>query len=332
MRSARRIRLRPGRGAPAATCPAPDVSKSGPEARVGWVRVCSFLPSATEIICDLGLIESLVGVSGECRWPPAVVGKPVVTAARIDPSSLSSVEIDDAVRRSLGDGRSLYTVDACLIKELRPDLIVTQDLCAVCAVSSGELGSACPVGAEVVSLDPRTFADVADSVRHLASTLGVSDRGEEIAARMLDVATQVRAAVGALRRPRVFFAEWLDPPFCAGHWLPEMIEFAGGRDVRGRGALRLRRRGGRRARRGCRLAVPGGRGRRRCVLLASGASTRRRPPAARTPVSSGRRPGSGPSGDHAPGVGRDFVRTPDAGAGPVTVATGSRSPAGIRKV
>jgi iron complex transport system substrate-binding protein len=203
-------------------------------AKVGGVRICSFLPSATEIIAELGLIDSLVGVSEECRWPPQVVGRPVVTAARIDPSSLSSLEIDEAVRASLRDGRSLYTVDAELIDALRPDLIVTQDLCAVCAVSSGELASACPVGAEVVSLDPRTFRDVADSVVALADRLGVVERGEEIAAKMLGTAAEVASAVGGLPRSRVFFAEWLDPPFCSGHWLPEMIEVAGGVDVLGR--------------------------------------------------------------------------------------------------
>jgi iron complex transport system substrate-binding protein len=198
------------------------------------VRICSFLPSATEIVCELGFIDSLVGVSEECRWPPAVIGKPVVTAARIDPSSLSSLEIDEAVRRSLRDGRSLYAVDAELIDALRPDLIVTQDLCAVCAVSSGELASACPAGAEVVSLDPRTFADVVESVRLLAGKLGAIRRGDEIATWMLDTVEAVASAVHGQPRPRVFFAEWLEPPFCAGHWLPEMIELAGGVDVLGR--------------------------------------------------------------------------------------------------
>jgi iron complex transport system substrate-binding protein len=192
------------------------------------------LPSATEIICELGFVDSLVGVSEECRWPSSVVGKPVVTAARIDPSSLASLEIDEAVRRSLRDGRSLYTVDAQLIDALGPDLIVTQDLCAVCAVSSGELASACPVGAELVSLDPRTFGDVVDSVRFLAGKLGAAERGAEIAARMMDAVDEVVSAVGRLRCPRVFFAEWLEPPFCAGHWLPEMIELAGGVDALGR--------------------------------------------------------------------------------------------------
>jgi iron complex transport system substrate-binding protein len=163
-----------------------------------------------------------------------VVGKPIVTATRIDPSSLSSLEIDEAVRTSLRDGRSLYTVDAALIEELQPDLIVTQDLCAVCAVSSGELAAACPVGAEVVSLDPRTLGDVADSVRLLAHRFGVAERGEQVAARMLSTIEQAGASVRGLPRRSVFFAEWLEPPFCAGHWLPEMIECAGGVDVLGR--------------------------------------------------------------------------------------------------
>jgi iron complex transport system substrate-binding protein len=198
------------------------------------VKVCSFLPSATEIVAELGLLDSLVGVSDECRWPPEVVGKPVVTAARIDPSRMSSLEIDEAVRASVRDGRSLYAVDAELIEALAPDLIVTQDLCAVCAVSSGELASACPVGAEVLSLDPRTLEEVAESVRLLANRLGVAERGDEIAARMLDDIARAAASVRGLKRRRVFFAEWIDPPFCAGHWLPEMIERAGGEDVLGR--------------------------------------------------------------------------------------------------
>jgi iron complex transport system substrate-binding protein len=198
------------------------------------MRICSFLPSATEIIAELGLLDSLVGVSAECRWPPEVVGKPVVTAARIDSAQLSSLEIDEAVRASLRDGASLYAVDAELIEALKPDVIVTQDLCAVCAVSSGELASACPVGAEVVSLDPRTYDEVADSIRELAAQLGVAARGEAIASAMLDTSAEVARSVQGLESRRVFFAEWLEPPFCAGHWLPEMIGVAGGTDMLGR--------------------------------------------------------------------------------------------------
>jgi iron complex transport system substrate-binding protein len=128
----------------------------------------------------------------------------------------------------------LYAVDAELIEALKPDVIVTQDLCAVCAVSSGELSSACPVGVEVVSLDPRTYDDVADSIRELATRLGVAASGEAMAAGMLETAAEVARCVQGLERRRVFFAEWLDPPFCAGHWLPGMIGMAGGTDVLGR--------------------------------------------------------------------------------------------------
>jgi iron complex transport system substrate-binding protein len=198
------------------------------------VRICSLLPSATEIIAELGLLEALVGVSQECRWPPEVVGLPVVTAARIDSSELASAEIDEAVRAALREGRSLYRIDAELLSELRPDVIVTQDLCAVCAVSGEELRSACPVAAEVLSLDPRTFAEVAHSICLLGARLGAAARGKEIAERMSRTVERVASEVGRCRPRRVFFAEWLDPPFCAGHWLPEMIEMAGGIDVLGR--------------------------------------------------------------------------------------------------
>jgi iron complex transport system substrate-binding protein len=201
------------------------------------VRICSFLPSATEIIADLGLVDDLVGVSDECRWPSDVVGKPIVTAARIRADELTSLEIDEAVRASVREGGSLYVVDAELIDRLAPDVIVTQDLCAVCAVSSSDLESACPVGAEIVSLDPRTLADVERSVLTLARRLGVDQRGEEIAAGMRETIDAAAASVRDRPRRRLFFAEWIEPPFCAGHWLPEMIELAGGRDVLGRAGL-----------------------------------------------------------------------------------------------
>lgn len=198
------------------------------------MRICSLLPSATEIVADLGLIDSLVGVSEECRWPEQVAGKQVVSVASIDPAGLSSRQIDDAVRASLHDGRSLYAIDAELIEELSPDIILTQDLCTVCAVSSGELASAYPVDAEIVSLDPRTLEEVAGTVRSLGVRLGVPERGDEVATRMLASIEQAAAAVRGRSPLRVFFAEWIDPPFCSGHWLPQMIELAGGVDVLGR--------------------------------------------------------------------------------------------------
>jgi iron complex transport system substrate-binding protein len=197
------------------------------------MRIVSLLPSATEIIRDLGLAESLVGRSNECTYPPDVLDRPVVTAARIHPRQLESFEIDRQVREAIADGRSLYAVDAALIERLAPDVIVTQDLCAVCAVSSGELASACPVGATVISLDPSTLDEVAASIETLAERLGVPERGSELAREMRatidDVRRSTRATLDAgAHRPRIFVAEWIEPPFVPGHWLPDMIEAAGG--------------------------------------------------------------------------------------------------------
>jgi iron complex transport system substrate-binding protein len=199
------------------------------------MRICSLLPSATEIIAELGLADALVGVSEECRWPAEVVGKPVVTAAHIEPAALTSAEIDDEVRRAVRDGEFLYTVDAGLIDELQPDVIVTQDLCTVCAVSSEGLAGACPLDAEVISLDPRTLGEVAESVTMLARCLGASEaRAAEIVRVMSEKIESTRRAVEGRPRRRIFVAEWIEPPFSAGHWVPEMVQAAGGTDVIGR--------------------------------------------------------------------------------------------------
>ena len=149
------------------------------------------------------MLDSLVGVSEECRWPPEVIGRPVVTAARIDPAAMSSLEIDEAVRASVRDGRSLYRVDADLIDALSPDVIVTQDLCAVCAVSSGELAEACLVDAAVISLDPRTLAEVAETVRLLGSRLGARERGDELAARCCERSKKSLPGSRLAEAPRV---------------------------------------------------------------------------------------------------------------------------------
>jgi iron complex transport system substrate-binding protein len=204
-------------------------------------RICSLLPSATEIIAELGLADRLVGVSAECRWPEHVIGKPVVSSAKVETATLTNVQIDDLVRDSTKDGGSLYAVDAELIDRLRPDLIVTQDLCAVCAVSSGDLATACPVEAEILSLDPRTLEEVAGTVLTLGRRLGVEDRGKAIAAEMREKIAAVEQAVAAKERPRVFLAEWIDPPYCGGHWIPEMIELAGGTNVIGKAGEPSRR-------------------------------------------------------------------------------------------
>ena len=198
------------------------------------MRICSLLPSATEIIGALGLSGDLVGVSAECDWPPEVRGLPVVTGARIETSALSSAEIDAAVREALVDARSLYAIDDALLDELAPDVIVTQDLCAVCAVSSDDVTKLCAVEAEIVSLDPRTVGEVEESVLELARRLGVAAKGADVAAGMERELGRVHSLVADCLQRRVFVAEWLEPPFAAGHWVPEMVELAGGVEVLGR--------------------------------------------------------------------------------------------------
>jgi iron complex transport system substrate-binding protein len=196
-------------------------------------RICSLLPSATEIICQLGCGDRLVGRSAECQFPESVTGLPVVTAARIDTSQMAGAAIDRAVREAVLDGRSLYSLDEELIGRLEPDLVVTQDLCRVCAVSSDEVSRIRTLDVDVLALDPHDIAGVAESVRILAGRLGVAERGAALARDMLERIAEVRRAVAARPRPRVFVAEWLDPPFAAGHWVPEMVEAAGGTEVLG---------------------------------------------------------------------------------------------------
>jgi iron complex transport system substrate-binding protein len=135
------------------------------------------------------------------------------------------------------DGRPLYALDEDLIGRLAPDLVITQDLCHVCAVSSDEVGRVHSLDAEVLSLDPRTLAEVAESVRIVARRLGVSARGEAVAAAMERRIAETAAAVADAPPVRAFVAEWLDPPFAAGHWLPEMVAAAGGTEVLGRAGL-----------------------------------------------------------------------------------------------
>jgi iron complex transport system substrate-binding protein len=198
------------------------------------VRICSLLPSATEIVGRLGLADCLVGVSAECNWPPEVRRLPVVTSSRVESESLTSGEIDAAVRQAIADGTPLYAIDADVLDELRPDVIVTQDLCAVCAVSSGDVATLCPTSARVVSLDPRTLAAIAESVELLGRGLGVAEAGAAVAGEFRTTIEAVRRETEELPRKRVFVAEWLDPPFAAGHWVPEMVAAAGGEEVLGR--------------------------------------------------------------------------------------------------
>ena len=197
------------------------------------MRICSLLPSATEIVAELGLVESLVGISEECDWPPEVRSLPVVTASRVDTNRLSSLEIDKAVREAVGDGRPLYAIDRELLEALQPDLILTQNLCAVCAVSADHVSELSATDAEVVDLDAHTLAEIQERIRSLADLLGMSARGRTLVAEMDARIAAVRARVGDAPTTSVFVAEWLEPPYAAGHWIPEMVAIAGGRDVLG---------------------------------------------------------------------------------------------------
>lgn len=191
------------------------------------------LPSATEIVAILGLTDRLVGVSAECDWPGEVRDLPVVSASRVDTSTMPAREVDEAVRSAIADGRSLYGIDRALIERLDPDLILTQDLCEVCAVSSGEVGSVCGIPAETVAVDARTVDEIKTSVLSLAERLGAGERGHEVVAGMDARIGDVRDRVQSLPRPKVFVCEWPDPPFAGGHWAPEMVSLAGGDMVLG---------------------------------------------------------------------------------------------------
>jgi len=197
------------------------------------VRVVSLVPSATEIIAALGLADQLVGRSHECNYPPEVQTAPVVSASRVDTAALSSAEIDRAVRDALADGRPLYAVDAELLERLAPDLIVTQDLCEVCAVSSGEVKRVSHIDVQTLSLDPRDLSEIEESIRTVARHLHAAAKGELLAQAMHHRIDTVHQLVRGLPRQRVFVAEWLDPPFAAGHWVPEMVDRAGGDEVLG---------------------------------------------------------------------------------------------------
>jgi iron complex transport system substrate-binding protein len=202
------------------------------------MRIVSLLPSATEIVASLGMADLLVGRSAECDWPDDVHELPVVTAARVDTSVMSGAEIDAAVRGALLDGGSLYAIDARVLSELEPDLIITQDLCRVCAVSGDDVARLRSVEAEVISLDPHTIGEIEGTVRLVADRLdtcrvGSCERGADVVTAMRRTIIRAMDAVAGRPQRPVFVAEWLDPPFAAGHWVPEMVDLAGGRDVLG---------------------------------------------------------------------------------------------------
>jgi iron complex transport system substrate-binding protein len=199
------------------------------------MRIVSLVPSATEMLFALGLGSDLIAVTHECDYPPAALELPKITRDVL-PAGLSTAQIDAAVKERTLAGDSIYELDIEMLHDLRPDLIVTQALCSVCAVSYDDVRAVAEeidTQPMVVSLDPRTLGEVLGDARTLAQATGVKDAAVELVRDASARIDRVRLAVRNAKRPRVVALEWLDPPFATGHWTPQLIEYAGGEDVLG---------------------------------------------------------------------------------------------------
>jgi iron complex transport system substrate-binding protein len=206
------------------------------------MRIASLVPSATESLFALGLGDDVVAVTHECDWPEAANQLPRLTRSVIAPG-LPPAEIDAAVRELTGRGEAIYALDRDVLERLAPDLIVTQAVCAVCAVSYDEVCSVAgelPGGPNVISLDPETLDDVLADLPRLAAACGQRERGTRLRTELASRIASVSAAVAGRARPRVLALEWLDPPYIGGHWVPEMIAAAGGTDVLGAAGAKSR--------------------------------------------------------------------------------------------
>lgn len=201
-------------------------------------RIVSFLPSATEMAYALGLADSIVGITHECDYPPEVKSKPVVVRNVLPVETMSQSEIDRAVAERMRAGESLYQIDEKLLRELAPDLILTQNLCQVCAPSGNEVSQvlkALPNQPQILWLTPQSLSEVFDNVRELGVA---TDRSAEADALINDCQARLDQLVertrAATHRPRVFCMEWLDPVYASGHWVPELVKIAGGVDELGK--------------------------------------------------------------------------------------------------
>jgi iron complex transport system substrate-binding protein len=202
------------------------------------MRTVSLLPAATEIVAALGMTDQLVGVSHECTYPDAVQSKPRVTGCEIDGNHLPSRAIDAWVSQRLAAGEPMFTLDEALLHELRPELILTQRLCDVCAPAYGSvmaLAQTLPGPPRVLNLEPSTLGDILENIAMVADAMGVPAAGGRLIDQLQARIDRVRAhAAGLAHRPRVAVIEWLDPVFCSGHWTPELVDIAGGVEVLGR--------------------------------------------------------------------------------------------------
>ncbi len=197
------------------------------------MRIISLLPSATEIVYELGLGDDLVGVSHDCDWPPEVLEKPKLSQAVVH-SDMASAEIDQVVRERLHSGLSVYHIDAELLQRLKPDLILTQELCEVCAPSFDEVRQAVKLLHErpqIVSLEPHTLDDIFDTILTVGEVTGRSGRAQDVVAQLRRRVLRIQEKIATVKnRPRVCCIEWLDPIMIGGHWVPQMVEYAGGED------------------------------------------------------------------------------------------------------
>jgi iron complex transport system substrate-binding protein len=199
------------------------------------MRIVSLVPSATEMLFALGIGPELIAVTHECDYPPAARELPKITRDVL-PEGLTSAQIDAAVKEHTLAGESIYQLDTSALEELRPDLIVTQALCSVCAVSFDDVSAIAEQldpRPNVISLDPHTLGEVLGDARTLAEATDRRDAALELVHDASNRIDRVRLAVRKAKRPRVAALEWLDPPFAAGHWTPQLIEYAGGEDVLG---------------------------------------------------------------------------------------------------
>jgi iron complex transport system substrate-binding protein len=201
-------------------------------------RIVSLLPAATEIAGALGLMQQVVGVSHECDFPEEVNALPRVTRSSLHNAGLTSRELDKRVRRALHENGTIYTIDEMLMRKLCPDVILTQKLCDVCAVGYGTvalLAQTLPGPPEIVNLEPSSLSDIFDDIHRVADACGVTKRSRKVVAGLSMRVEAVRERAANVRdRPRCFLMEWIDPPFCSGHWVPDLVEIAGGYDSLGR--------------------------------------------------------------------------------------------------
>ena len=201
-------------------------------------RIVSLLPAATEIATGLGLMDQVVGVSHECDFPDEANYRPRVTRCPVHDSNLASREVDEWVRRALDDNGTIYTIDEPLLRKLQPDVILTQRLCDVCAVGYGtvaKLAQTLPGPPRVVNLEPTSLADIFNDIQRVAETCDVPKRAEKLIGDLSERVGNVRKRAETIPdRLRCFLMEWVDPPFCSGHWGPELVEIAGGCDSLGR--------------------------------------------------------------------------------------------------